>query len=184
MARPLRRIVVSLVPQSSVGVSRPTHLSLRFAATIRTEIHLAGVFFVGNPKFSLDILITICQSRPLGGLWQRPLAPMSSRLCLRQVRFQIIPRQTQRLPKSVFSVRERGDLNGALDRKASAVQFDSLDLMERLGRHVALTAVRAVNNGNLLNEQEIFPPAVRSGDFPNPCPFLAAVIACHMFTLA
>ncbi len=83
-----------------------------------------------------------------------------------------------------LSVRKRGDLNGSSDRKASAVQLDPLDLMKCLGCHVALTAVRAVNNRDLLNEQEIFPFPIRPGDLPNPCPFLAAVIACHLFTFA
>ena len=77
-----------------------------------------------------------------------------------------------------------GDLNGPLDRKASAVQFDSFDLMECLGRHVALTAGRAVNDRNILDQQEVLPLAVRPGELPTPRPLFTAVIACHMFTSA
>ena len=79
---------------------------------------------------------------------------------------------------------EGGDLNRALDCKASAVQLDSLNLMKRLGRHVALTAVRAVNDRDALDEQNLFPLAVRPRNLSNPCPLFSAVIACHLFTFA
>ena len=79
---------------------------------------------------------------------------------------------------------EGSHLNGSLDRKASAVQLDPLDLMERLGRHVVFTAVRTDNDRNLLDEQEAFPFAIGSGDLSNPRPFLTTVIACHLFTFA
>jgi len=79
---------------------------------------------------------------------------------------------------------EGGDLNRAPDRKAPAVQFDPLDLVERLGRHVALAAMRAVNDRNLFDQQKIFPLAIRPRDLSNSCSFFTAVIAYHIFTFA
>ena len=77
---------------------------------------------------------------------------------------------------------ESGDPNGPSDRKTPTVQLDPLNLVERIGCHVALTAVRAVSDRNILDQQEILPFAVCPGDLSNPRPFLAAVITRHRFT--
>ena len=79
---------------------------------------------------------------------------------------------------------ESGDPNGPSDRKTPTVQLDPFNLMERIGCHVALTAVRAVHDRDIFYQQEVFSLAIGPGDLSNPCPFLAAVITCHLFTSA
>ena len=51
----------------------------------------------------------------------------------------------------IGSVRKYSNLNGTLDRKASAVQFDALDLMNRLRSHMAFPTIRAINDRNVLD---------------------------------
>ena len=81
-------------------------------------------------------------------------------------------------------MRKGSDLNGTFDREAPTMQLDPLNLVERIGCHVALTAVRTVNDRDLLDQQKVFSLAIGPGDLSNPCPFLAAVITCHLFTSA
>lgn len=50
---------------------------------------------------------------------------------------------------------EPGDRDRALLDKLASVQFDALDLMQRLGGQIALAAVRAANDRNTLNQEAV-----------------------------
>src|SRR5678815_5895031 len=67
--------------------------------------------------------------------------------------------------------------NGPLLRERAAVALDPLEFVERLRGEIALSAVRAGDDGDVLDHEQGRPPAVCPGKTPLEHPLLPAYVA-------
>jgi len=70
------------------------------------------------------------------------------------------------------------DFNGTRN-PGLAVLPDIIQFVNRLGSHVGLMAMRALNDRDVFDDEQILASPVGLGGQPHLCPFLAAVIATH-----
>ena len=72
-----------------------------------------------------------------------------------------------------------GDRNLTFRGEALAVQLDALDLMKRVRREIALSAVRTTHHGHILDHEQVLADPVATRQMPSPDAFLSADIALH-----
>jgi len=70
----------------------------------------------------------------------------------------------------------------ALLSKALAVQFDALNLVQRLGRQITLPAMWATDHRDVLDDEQILASAVATRHVTNAGTFLTTDVTDHIFS--